>query len=71
MHHYQFVLADGSEPDSLGGMTLRDDGAALAFGKRVIGDLERGDQCASGIIVIAEGERIVGAIAFPTGDQNG
>src|SRR3954468_13371070 len=70
MRHYHFVLDDGSGPDGLGGMELRDDDAALAFGKRVIRDLRQGDRSASGVMLIAEGERTVGVIPFPSRDQN-
>jgi hypothetical protein len=69
MRHYHFVLDDGSGPDGLGDMVLRDDDAARVFGKQVIRDLRQSDRCASGVMLIAEGERTVGVIPFPRRDQ--
>ena len=67
MSHYYFVIRGrASESEDLGGMSLSDDGEALAFGERVIRDLMREDarQYIGSIISVTEGQRAVGSIAF-------
>jgi hypothetical protein len=70
MLNYRFAVHDsngGSE--DLGGMTLVDDGEAIAFGKGMIRDLTREDaeQYAGWIMDITEGERTVACIRIDAG----
>jgi hypothetical protein len=68
MPAYSFVVRnnDATEIEGLGGMTLADDGEALAFGDRVIRDLMREDagQYAAWTMEVAEDERAVASIPF-------
>jgi hypothetical protein len=63
MANYLFALDNGGRIEVLGAMPLADDEEAVAFGKLVIRDLQRGaDQGARYAMLITEDERTVGSI---------
>jgi hypothetical protein len=67
---YSFSIrnGDGSDLEVLGFTDLLNDYAALAFGNDVIRDMLRDnvDQYAGWMMDIAEGERVVCSVAFPS-----
>jgi hypothetical protein len=58
---------DGSSREKNGSVTLRNDGAARAFGKRVIREMTSGNlaQYAGWTMDVASGERDVCSLPFP------
>jgi hypothetical protein len=58
---------DGSSREKHGAVTLRNDGAARAFGKRVIREMTSGnpEQYAGWTMDVASGERAVCSLPFP------
>jgi len=62
MPSYRFAMQnDGTQTEELGGMSMRDDGDALAFAERIARDLA--DDSHPGLaIAIFEGARAVGSI---------
>ena len=71
---YGFAVRDGAtEIEKLGSMTLANDDAALAFGRRMIRDLMRegAEQYAGWTMDVAKGERAVASIPFDSGPDQG
>jgi len=68
MLSYSFVVRnnDATEIENLGGMTLANDGEALAFAKQVIRDLlqDGAEQYAGRTVDVAEAKRAVGSVPF-------
>jgi len=69
MPFYHFAIQDsGTRSEELGGITLADDGEALAFGRRVARDM-RAEEYSGRTLEITEGDRSIGSIPFEEARQ--
>jgi len=62
MKPYRFAMQnDGKQIEELGGLAMRDDGEALAFGEQIARDLADGSQPGLAVAIF-EGARTVGSV---------
>jgi hypothetical protein len=67
LYNFSMHNGDGSSREKNGSVTLRNDGAARAFGRRVIREMTDGnlEQYAGWTMDVASGERAVCSLPFP------